>query len=110
MSMCSKCQGKYNDFAGIKGKLSSALDQTEECKTQTTSTKSTLSSVIISGVSIDKDDTDNINKNLDSISSDLSTMITQCSNEMSRIDAACPGPDHYKPKKTKNTRLNSANK
>ena len=102
MAMCSICKGKYDDFAGIKGNLSSALDQTS-------STKSILSSVIISGVSIDKDDTTKITQYLGLLANDLSTMITQCSNEMTRIESGCPGEDHYKPKKAKNTRLNSAN-
>ena len=108
MSMCSTCKGKYNSYAAIKANLSNALDQTSECVTQSTSTKSILSSVVISGASIVKDDIDTINQLLEKISGNLSTMIKQCNNEMSRIEGGCPGSDHYKPV-VKNTRLNSEN-
>lgn len=105
MSMCSKCQGKYNKFSALKGELSQAADQTSECKSLTNNAKSTFSSVVISGTGIDKDDTSNIIRYLSLLSDGLSKLILQCSNEMSNIKNGCPGPNHYK----KKTRLNSEN-
>ena len=102
MAMCTTCQGKYNQYSSLAGSLSSALDQTEECKTQTDSAKNSFSTVIIDGVSIDKDDGNDILRRLSLIVNDLSTMITQCNYEMDRIKSACPGSNHYKKYKVSN--------
>ena len=104
--MCDVCQGKYGEFSALKSELGSAANQAMECKYSANRVKSTLSSVVICGVGIDREDTTNIIKCLDVVNACLVSLISQCSQEMSRIESSCPGPDHYKPK---NKRLNSEN-
>lgn len=96
MAMCNTCNTKYEKFSKLKMQLDSVVTQTVECSNLTTNVKNTLSSVVICGLGIDKDDTTNIGKSLESIKTRLESLISQCSTEMSNIESACPGSSHYK--------------
>jgi len=94
--MCSACSYNYNQFSTLNSQLSRVVDQVSECITSTKNVGSVLSSVIICGSSIDKDDINKINQRLETILSGLQLLMQQCSSQMTIISNSCPGEDHYK--------------
>ena len=94
--MCNVCQYNYDQFSSLNTQLSAVFEQVSECKTSITKIKPILSTVVICGKGIDKDDINNINMRLETISTGLNSLMKQCSSQMNMIAESCPGADHYK--------------